>query len=115
MKKLVTTLLLTAAIAAGVSPAAAKNICLSNYRIDKTTIPDSKHIVFHMQDGSRWSNELRNSCPGLKFHGFVVRVWGDGQICANSQSVSVIDSGEVCLLGNFTQEAPSRHAAKAAS
>jgi len=82
------------------------NVCLTSWRIDHTTTVDKgKAIVFHMKDGTAWRNTLVVPCPGLNFHGFVYVTHGD-DICSNMQSISVIETNEVCMLGAFTPEAP---------
>lgn len=67
-------------------------------------------IIFKMRDGSTWRNDLHGSCPDLWFDtGFVWTVKnGDGTVCENQQSLRVLRSGQVCVLGKFTQLTPSR-------
>jgi hypothetical protein len=87
----------------GPSPAApAGNVCLWTYQIDHTSVPDENTIVFHMIGGKTWVNKLAGPCPGLKFHGFTYVVRGSGEICGNQQSIRVLQTGAVCLLGPFT-------------
>jgi hypothetical protein len=98
------------AIGAATASAAAAPVCLYTYRIENTTVPNAHTIVFHMKDGSVWRNTLRNACPELMFRGFVYVDRGSlYKICANLDTVRVIESGEVCLLGPFTKEAPRMH------
>jgi hypothetical protein len=103
-----TTALAAAALAACVAlPAQASPVCLETFRIDHTSVVDSKNILFHMKDGKVWHNALRNSCPALNFHGFIMNVrGGNDTVCSNQQSIKVIDSGEVCMLGEFTPVEP---------
>src|SRR5262249_32097636 len=67
-------------------------------------------IIFDMRDGSTWRNDLHGRCPDLWFNtGFIWTIRnGDGTVCENQQSLRVIRSGEVCVLGKFTQLTPSR-------
>jgi hypothetical protein len=82
------------------------NLCLVSWGIDHTsTVDKGKAIVFHMKDGTAWRNTLAAPCPGLNFHGFVYVTHTDN-ICSNMQSISVIETHEVCMLGAFTPEAP---------
>jgi hypothetical protein len=105
MKRYTTAL---AALAACVAlPAQASPVCLETFSIDHTSVVDSKNILFHMKDGKVWHNALRNSCPALNFHGFIMNVrGGNDTVCSNQQSIKVIDSGEVCMLGEFTPVEP---------
>lgn len=95
--------LLAAAIA---SPAAASegSVCLQIRQIDRTKVLDAKTILFKMKDGKVWRNALRSSCPGLRFDGFVYVVHDD-EVCGNMQTIRVLRSHEVCMLGPFTPEA----------
>jgi non-ribosomal peptide synthetase component E (peptide arylation enzyme) len=87
------------------SPATAlpRNVCLWTYQIDHTSVPDENTIVFHMKGGETWVNKLANRCSGLKFYGFSYDVRGPSEICGNQQSIRVLKTGAVCLLGPFTQ------------
>lgn len=77
------------------------NVCLYTYLIDRTDIPDESTIVFHMKDRKIWTNKLPRRCPGLRFHGFSYVVRGNNEICGNLQSIRVLETGNVCLLGPF--------------
>ena len=67
----VASLILVAAGAARAADApAGKQICLRTIDIQNTTTPDDRTILFHMNNGKVWRNDLRNSCTGLKFNGF---------------------------------------------
>src|ERR1051326_5436068 len=91
------------------TPVVAAPVCLYTYRIENTTIPNARTIVFHMKDGSVWRNALKNACPDLKFWGFVYVDRGSlNRICENLDTVRVINSGEVCMLGPFTRETAPR-------
>lgn len=83
----------------GVKP---RNVCLRSYRIDHTTYKrEDNSLLFHMRNGTIWKNHLRSPCYGLAFHGFAYENYTD-QICGNFQSIRVLHSGEVCMLGSFT-------------
>ena len=98
------------AMRSGLAPALAAPVCLDTYRIQNTTIPNARTIAFHMKDGSVWRNALRNACPDLRFWGFVYVDRGSlNRICDNQDSVKVINSGEICLLGSFTREPSVPH------
>jgi hypothetical protein len=85
-----------------VVPATAAPTCLYTYQIDRTRVVDQKTIDFRMRDGTVYRNVLRNSCTSLPFNGFVYTVATD-QICDNVQSIRVLQSHEVCVLGAFTR------------
>lgn len=88
--------------------ASAAPICLRTSTIKDTKIVDAKTIDFHMIDGSAYRNVLRSACTGLMFDGFVYRVSAD-EICDNAQSIRVLRSGQVCMLGAFSKIPTRRH------
>ena len=81
-------------------PPVRNNVCLWTYMIDHTTTPDTSTILFHMKNGKIWKNRLRAPCSGLAFHGFAY-VTRDGRICSNMESIIVLRSHQVCMLGAF--------------
>ena len=89
---------------------AAGNICISTRDVvNSKPKDDGSAIDFHMRDGSVWRNDLHGRCPDLKFNGFVWTVRNpDGSVCENEQTFRVLQSGEVCKLGKFTQVTPPR-------
>lgn len=94
-----------ALIAASVMPAVAAPVCLKTYLIDSTKVVDAKTLDFKMTDGTVYRNALRTSCSGLRFNGFVYVTHMD-EICDNMQSIRVLETHEVCLLGAFTKLPP---------
>jgi hypothetical protein len=94
-----------AVIAASVVPVAAGPVCLKTYFIQETKIVDAKTIDFKMRDGAVYRNALRTPCPGLRFNGFVYVTRLD-EICDNVQSIRVLRTNEVCMLGAFTKLPP---------
>jgi hypothetical protein len=85
-------------------PARAANTCLQTRDIVSTDSKDGKTLVFKMRDGSTLVNHLRGICPDLKFNGFswVIR-GGIDEVCENEQTLRVLRSGEICVLGKFDQ------------
>lgn len=79
------------------------HVCLWTYLIDHTQTVDPKTVIFHMKNGDEWRNTLTSPCRGLMFHGFAY-VTRDGSICDNMQSIMVLESHQVCMLGAFTPE-----------
>jgi hypothetical protein len=108
MKTLMTALVLAGLAIAG--PVSAKT-CIDTRDIVSSKSQDGKTMVFKMKNGQTLVNQLRGSCPDLKFNGYVWQLRsGDTQVCENTQSFQVLQSGQVCMLGAFTP-APERRAA----
>lgn len=107
MKAIVKLAVLLAIAASSFSAAAAAPVCLNSYYIDRTTVVDAKTILFRMKNGTVWRNTLRTSCSGLRFNGFAYSLH-TLEICDNLQTIHVLRTGEVCVLGKFTKE-PPRH------
>jgi len=99
-----TTVLAAAAIAVCAAlPAKAASVCLQTFQIDHTSVLDTKTIIFHMKGGKAWKNTLLNPCAGLNFHGFIMNVHGGtDEVCSNQQSIKVLESGNICMMGEFT-------------
>ena len=102
MKTVKSLSLILAFAVSAIVPATAAPTCLYSYQIDRTKVVDAKTIDFRMRDGTVYRNVLQHSCTSLPFYGFVYVVKAD-QICDNLQSIRVIQSHEVCLLGAFTK------------
>ena len=102
-------LLTAAAVQAQPVSSAGGATCLRGVDIRDTRTPDDKTIVFHMNDGTVWRNDLRNSCPQLNFNGFGYVVTPPDQICGNLQSIRVLQTGQICQLGAFTKVSPGDH------
>ena len=115
MKK--TLLMAAIAVMAFAGAAQAAPICLRTRDMLQTQpAKDGASITFQMRDGSVWRNDLHGRCPDLQFDGFVWHVRDAGEsVCEDTQTLRVLRSGQVCVLGKFTQIAPSRaeqHAAR---
>ena len=95
--------LLIAATLAGatVSSPVLANTCLDTRDIVSTKSDDGKLLVFQMRNGQTYVNHLQGICPDLKFNGFVWTIRGTETVCENMQSLRVLRSGEVCVLGKF--------------
>jgi len=99
MRTLCLSILLTASLATSASAA----ICLREREIKSTVpSPDGRMLTITMRDGKVWQNRLQGACPDLKFDGFSWVIRGTEGVCENSQSLKVLESGQVCLLGKFT-------------
>ena len=95
------SLMLAVAIAT-IAPAVAAPTCLYTYQIDRTKVVDAQTIDFRMRDGTVYRNVLQHKCTGLTFNGFVYLVQTD-QICDNLQSIRVLETNDICVLGAFTK------------
>jgi hypothetical protein len=89
------------------APEPAK-VCIHTRQIVNDTSPDARTILFTMRDGSVWRNSLQSACPDLKFNGFRWTVRFSDEVCDNDQSITVLQSGQVCQLGRFTQVTPAK-------
>ena len=104
MKK--TIMALAALVAMGALPASA-NMCVNQRDILSTHSDDGKNMTFRMNDGRVLVNHLKGSCSDLRFEGFAWSVPGTEDICENQQSLHVINSGQVCVLGKFDVVKPA--------
>lgn len=86
------------------APVQAANICLQPGNIVSSTSPDGKTLVITMRDGTVWHNRLRDACPGLKFGGFSWIIHDPVGICENMQTLRVLQTGAVCMLGKFVKQ-----------
>jgi len=93
---------------ASVTPADAAPICLKTYLIRSTKVVNSNTIDLRITDGTVYRNELRSPCSGLNFNGFVYEKYEThiNEICDNLQTVRVLRTRQVCMLGAFTKLPP---------
>jgi hypothetical protein len=110
MEETMKTILIVAAVAAMTTVAAQAQpamssgpTCLRSTDIKDTKTPDSRTIIFDMNDGSVYRNDLKNDCPQLNFNGYAYVATPPDQICGNLQAIKVLRTGSVCLLGPFTK------------
>ena len=109
MNKIAAFAVLIGVGAATIAPAmGAANVCLQTNLIDRTTVVNPKTILFRMKDGKVWRSDMRTACISLKFNGFVYVVHGD-EICGGAQSIRVLNTDEVCVLGRFSPETIGQH------
>ena len=110
MRKFLYTAAILAGMAAAAAPVNAANICISTRDIlDTQPQDDGKAILFHMRNGAVWRNDLQGACPDLHFDGFIWTVRNpDETVCEHMQSLRVLRSGEICVLGKFTQITPAK-------
>jgi hypothetical protein len=98
MRKVLAALTIVAALPT--SPAVAVT-CLDTREIMDAHSSDGKIMTFSMRDGQTYINHLRGTCPDLRYNGFVWTIRGIEKVCENMQSLRVLESGEVCMLGKF--------------
>jgi len=101
-------ILIAGASSAEAQSAPKTNVCLKTYLIDHTKTPNDRTIIFYMKDGSAYQSTLLADCPQLSFNGFSYVATPPEDICGNLQSIRVVRSHSVCLLGPFVQIAPAR-------
>jgi hypothetical protein len=86
----------------------ASKVCL-NLRDISSTDPskDGTSIMFKMRNGVSWRNDLQGRCPDLWFNGFKWVIQSTDQVCESEETFRVLDSGQVCTLGKFSQMTPA--------
>ena len=109
MNKIAAFAVLLSVGAASIAPAmGAAPVCLQTKLIDRTTVVNPKTILFRMKDGKVWRSDMRVACLSLKYNGFVYVTHAD-EICGGSQSIRVLNTDQVCMLGRFTPETIGQH------
>jgi hypothetical protein len=98
--KILTAALILASAALATGPAMALT-CIRTQDIVSSNSKDGKTLVFTMKDGTRMVNHLQGVCSDLRFNGFVWTIQGPQEVCENQQSLRVLQSGQVCVLGKF--------------
>jgi hypothetical protein len=109
MKSTTSSVLAALALAGVLSalPAAART-CINTRDIVGSNSKDGKTIDFTMRNGTTVRNHLQGVCSDLRFNGFVWVVrGGDEEVCEGMQSLKVLHSGQVCVLGKF--DPPVKH------
>ncbi|HSS14391.1 MAG TPA: hypothetical protein VLL04_10875 [Rhizomicrobium sp.] len=103
MKKFLSGLCLAAAAAVALATP-AQALCVSERDIVNTTpSKDGKLLTLKMRDGRLLVNHLQGVCSDLRFNGFVWVLRGTNDVCENQQTIRVLQSGQICLLGRFEQ------------
>ena len=98
MKKTIITAI--ALMVAAAPPVYAKT-CVQSRDIQSTDSKDGKLLTFRMRDGRVLVNHLQGVCSDLRFEGFAWVLHGTEEICENEQSLKVLRSGQICILGKF--------------
>ena len=95
------TIAVLACIGTVLAAPAFASTCLETRDIVSARSDDGKVMKFQMRNGQTYINHLQGVCPDLKFNGFVWTIQGPEQVCENMQSLRVLQSGQVCVLGKF--------------
>lgn len=85
--------------------------CILSRNINHTETPDDRTILFVMNDRTVIKNTLLVPCSGLTMasNGFAYAPTNPatGEICGNMQTIRLIRTGQVCMLGAFSTLPPS--------
>lgn len=97
---------LAALVLAGILSAppafAAPRVCIKYRDIVDSGSKDGKIMTFTMRDGRVLKNHLLGICNDLRFFGYVWDLRGsDPMVCEGMQSLRVLQSNQVCMLGKF--------------
>jgi hypothetical protein len=88
---------------------ASANVCINVQNIASSTPnKDGTALIFTMRDGKVWRNDLQGKCPDLKFEGFSWTIPIGTEVCEREQSIRVIQSPQICMLGKFTDMTPAK-------
>ena len=100
-------LFLVGSLTVAATPAIAADVCIHVLDVVSTRPnEDGTAIFFTMKDRTTWRNELKQPCPDLKFGGFTWTVPSIGLVCDNKQAIRVLQTGQICMLGKFTEVSP---------
>jgi hypothetical protein len=77
-------------------------VCINIHEIQSTQVPNDRTIIFHMRDGKVWQNRLRTVCPMLSVSPWTEIIHGPDVVCSNEQFIHVTQTGNDCVLGDFT-------------
>ena len=101
----ITILLLAGVISADATAAtdpALPRVCLNLREIQSTQVPNDRTMIFYMRDGKVWQNRLRTVCPMLSVSPWTQVIHGPDVVCSNEQFIHVTQTGDNCVLGDFT-------------
>ncbi|MBN9589646.1 MAG: hypothetical protein J0G99_11630 [Alphaproteobacteria bacterium] len=97
----VTGVALAGVTGAFAAPAVAAPKCLKLRDIQGAKSDDGKILKFTLRDGRVLYNYLQGTCPTLKFNGFEWVIRGADEVCEGQQSLRVLQTNEICVLGKF--------------
>jgi hypothetical protein len=105
LKYLVLPVLLLPLYATTIGIADAQEVCIRTRDID-SSISSPTSIIFKLRDGRVVRNDLKGICPGLRFSGYSFVMHDLDEICDSEVAIQVMNSGEVCVLGKFSDVTP---------
>ena len=79
-----------------------QSVCIDATEIDHTHVLNNQQVLFFMKDRKIWLNTLRNTCTTLPYQEAFVLPTGFSTFCSNAQSITVLNTRQVCQLGEFT-------------
>jgi hypothetical protein len=95
-------------LATGAAAQNSGSTCLRTILIDHTKAPNDRTLMFYMKNGAVYQSTLPTVCPQVSIYGFAYVATPPDDICGNLQSIRVIRTGAVCLLGPLVQITPKK-------
>jgi hypothetical protein len=92
-------------VLASAAPAVAQKpeqVCIDATEIDHTHALNARQVLFYMKDRKVWLNTLKAPCASLSLQEGFVLPTGFSTFCSNAQAITVLNTRQVCLLGEFT-------------
>jgi hypothetical protein len=89
---------------------ALADTCIDTRQIKEShQVDNGKALLFSMKDGTTYRNNLRSPCPDLVFNGYVWVIRNpDNTVCDNVNTIRVLQSGEICMIGAFQKVSPQQ-------
>jgi hypothetical protein len=79
-----------------------RGVCIDVHDIDHTHVLNDRQVLFYMKNRKIWLNTLKVPCSTLPYQEAFVMPTGFSDFCANAQAITVLNTRQVCLLGEFT-------------
>jgi hypothetical protein len=87
-----------------------KGVCIHADEIDHTQVLNDHQVLFYLRGNKIWLNTLQGSCSTLPIEEGFAMMSDFSQFCANAQTIRVVNTRQVCSLGEFTPyEKPVGH------
>lgn len=88
---------------ASAAPASIGSSCIDPRNIVSQNIVSDQEIHFKLRNGQTWTNKLVSACSGLRIAGGFSWDIRGSLACSNQETITVLNSGNFCLLGEFSQ------------
>ena len=88
--------------APAVAQTTGQSVCLDATEIDHTHVLNNRQVLFYMKNRKVWLNTLNNTCTTLPYQEGFVLPTGFSTFCSNSQTITVVNTRQICQLGEFT-------------